>query len=691
MVSSVQNANRKRVLQMLDLFNSKYDCKVCRKKLRYKADQIIHHKLKHATGAGDRNSRDNFKCPFCDKKHNSYFKLMTHLMINHLKEKPYGCKICKKKFLSFLKFKRHCQNTHSEVNLLNLIEYDNSELVLADNHKHNNLALENEKIASESKQIQPMIVKINDNLSSYYTTNSQIKYTKFLDKIKLSEIIVKPNYIEISDNKLNNTKYEDIFTNDKRKLRNKSMSNSLFQYNNQEEEEENENLDLETKNIDEHVFTIITQFNLQNCPQCDKAFITNSDFLNHMWKIHMINEKKPTKFECWSCCLNAQHRNSDNHSYKFKNEIELIKHLRSSHLEELPYKCSMCSDSFDDLNSTIQHYHQKHLLNKNDLENGLIMMRNDENENYDRINCKFVFACSYCEQIYKDHQSITEHFSDNRECNLNSHLLLGKTMRLFKCEYCNNEYMNESTLNIHLDQHEYLQNNRFNNHAHLSPPAIIKKPSRIFENKNNYNNNIHNSSNNKSFRIDAIVSNECNSKPASQHQIIQSNNSLSNDNNNNNYNPNVLNGHNHSSAFRNLKSTLVNSSTINYNNNATQLYLHQKFIIHGKPSFSKHQSSVQPSTSNNNNEQRGPICDLCLYEFRNEIELAMHKHAHIGSEQRRPIRCHLCNIPFAKKELLQRHMYIHLVRDKDFICCICLSTFSRKQDLDRHIQFHRRL
>ena len=60
--------NRKRVIQMLDLFNSKYDCKKCRKKLRYKADQIIHTKLKHNNNIQTNHSNKNTRqiiCPEC--------------------------------------------------------------------------------------------------------------------------------------------------------------------------------------------------------------------------------------------------------------------------------------------------------------------------------------------------------------------------------------------------------------------------------------------------------------------------------------------------------------------------------------------------------------------------------------------------------------------------------------------------
>ena len=104
--------NRKRVIQMLDLFNSKYDCKKCRKKLRYKADKIIHEKLKHS------NSYNFIKCPECDLQFKTYFTLTTHLMTVHLNERPYGCKICHKKFHAFALLKRHCNKKHLNTELL---------------------------------------------------------------------------------------------------------------------------------------------------------------------------------------------------------------------------------------------------------------------------------------------------------------------------------------------------------------------------------------------------------------------------------------------------------------------------------------------------------------------------------------------------------------------------------------------
>ncbi len=154
---SETQTNRKRVIQVLDLFNSKYKCKICRKRLRYKADEITHRCKHHLKGS-------SIFCPICKKIFKSYQYLTLHLMVDHLKEKPYGCRLCKRRFHAFISLKRHCYKFHlnkmnnslssrssssnssnsplsfdsSELNLLDLIDYDNSQIVLSDQNDCNN-------------------------------------------------------------------------------------------------------------------------------------------------------------------------------------------------------------------------------------------------------------------------------------------------------------------------------------------------------------------------------------------------------------------------------------------------------------------------------------------------------------------------------------------------------------------------
>jgi hypothetical protein len=106
----LHNIRHHGIIQILDLFNSKYDCKICRQKLRYKADEIIHVEFKHKKCASEHNNA--ISCPFCKETLRTYHQLTRHLMIKHLNERPYGCRLCKKRFSAFIKLKKHCVQNH---------------------------------------------------------------------------------------------------------------------------------------------------------------------------------------------------------------------------------------------------------------------------------------------------------------------------------------------------------------------------------------------------------------------------------------------------------------------------------------------------------------------------------------------------------------------------------------------------
>ncbi|RMZ94733.1 RB-associated KRAB zinc finger isoform X1 [Brachionus plicatilis] len=111
----------KDVMQKLDLFNSKYKCIICRKRLRYKADEIIHSQIIH-NPANPKNM-----CPYCHKMFQSCHKLRIHLMKIHLNEKPYRCRLCSKKFVQFVHLKKHCKkHVRTQMPFCSMIDYENS-------------------------------------------------------------------------------------------------------------------------------------------------------------------------------------------------------------------------------------------------------------------------------------------------------------------------------------------------------------------------------------------------------------------------------------------------------------------------------------------------------------------------------------------------------------------------------------
>ncbi|CAF0875378.1 unnamed protein product [Brachionus calyciflorus] len=119
---TVMNSN---LIQKMDIFNSKYKCRICRKRLRYKADEIIHTEILHSSKFDINSNILNYECPLCDHKFKSIYNLRLHLMKIHLNERPYGCRLCNKKFLNFIELKKHCKK-HVHKKIEEMIEYDNS-------------------------------------------------------------------------------------------------------------------------------------------------------------------------------------------------------------------------------------------------------------------------------------------------------------------------------------------------------------------------------------------------------------------------------------------------------------------------------------------------------------------------------------------------------------------------------------
>ena len=105
-------------------------------------------------------------------------------MVDHLKEKPYGCRLCKRKFHAFISLKRHCNKTH-----LNKLNNSSSSISSSSNSSDSPLLFDSKNlnlfdlIDYENSQIVLSGRNELENLASYS------KYESFLNRIKLSEII----------------------------------------------------------------------------------------------------------------------------------------------------------------------------------------------------------------------------------------------------------------------------------------------------------------------------------------------------------------------------------------------------------------------------------------------------------------------------------------------------------------------
>jgi len=785
--NETNSLNHKRIIQMLDLFNSKYYCKVCCSKLRYKADQIIHSQLKHKIKTKDTLNngigcakRPIIKCPKCENSFSSYFHLKFHLMRKHLNEKPYGCRACQVKFYSFSRLRKHCfakhigharvasssscssssfsvssfssnssnmsmlsDNSSNGINLIDLINYENSKF-----------QVDSSMFPNDSKKCSSNLLLNSFENPLSINSESNLKYFAYLDRIKSSKV----KNFETLVAYLKETKTA------KKTKKSAELTNT-------------------------NTFTIIVQLNITSCNLCTKLCYSNTDYLTHIWYKHISVDSFVSSHVCWPCVYQA--KTNDLITAINKNSFNEKKHLDKhffefKHLNQKAFRCSECFSSqvyFSDLNAIKEHYLLKHLkannnnhsfeINSNQksyLEEMLDLASNLDDDNAEirvlkSVNSSsierysFVFACFKCEQIFMNYESILKHFEQNSTCNQNF------SLKKIKCNKCSVLLYNSKQYEVHLKQHEYLDHETG------------------FKFNNSFNNNIKNSKNNKSYSIDAIVNSINNNKLArssnriddiafriismkksqesvfnqtatdlltsSAHSLMplfqQFNNSINDlkilqnsmaksaslnqpilnktklnnsfsfdqDENINQYNSLLNKMIKSSDSYNNSLSSLKRPSTLYASSNSA--FSSNPFCYSTSSSnsgYNQHQKlNIQNSNSldntfklnsieetnlkllKHNNEIKNKMlnqhkCEYCGYFFSSLAEFTLHRTMHQALNPKRPFKCHLCQVTFAKTDQLIRHMIVHQASDQDSVCQVCYSSFSRKQDLDRHMLFH---
>lgn len=607
------------IIKKLDLFNSKYDCKICRKKLRYKADEIIHLKLKH--GQHNQGQDLSIKCPYCQKIIKTFYHLKSHLMVEHLNERPYGCRLCKKRFHAFVQLKRHCSKHHScnfeknLHNLTNLIDYNNS---------------------------------LFNCTSQQDTEDKNVRCVKILNNVKFGEIIFNKSSA------------------------NKSLNGSL---------NSNDSLmDFESNDQNSNIFTVIVKFNCIECKTCFMYFKTQSEFLTHIWSEHMSikSNSKSNINHCWQCNLKPGLKS------KFCTQASLIEHLSLVHLNEKSFKCSLCSHDSTDLDKVKDHLKLNHC-----------------NESITK-SVSFVFACATCEQIYTNYDSILNHFKQNPECNKDL-----SSNELFQCFDCNQTFNSKSAFELHLSQHQFLKNQE-------TDSQFLTNKTPIFINKNN----IKNSYNNRQYSVDSLINSCKNRKPVvntnrideiaskiismkqqqleleenlfrvnSPLKILPNSNNLNLLNFSRDHLSTISSSIKNNSILANSAFVIPDSSVLNRLSASLAKSAQQSQNLILQTSL---YSPIQSMSLKANSVIMAPSskCEYCGYMFKSQFDLDHHKMMHSSLNPKRPFKCHLCMVTFAKADQLTRHMIVHQANEQDFVCKICFSSFSRKQDLDRHMLFH---
>jgi hypothetical protein len=289
--------------QLLDLFNSKYYCKICRSKLRTKADEIIHLKYKHNKTV---DSNQLIKCLFCSKKFKSYFSFKRHLTIKHLKEKPYGCNLCvDKSFTNFYHLKKHILRDHKKFeSIKQLISYTNS--------KFNNKRTKDDLIIIKS---EPAFI-INLRLNCYKC--------KLCSKICLTEA----NYLVHT--------WEHF-------IKNKNKSHNQLVCWHCKSLKFNSFYDLEIHVHKKHLYELSYE-----CNECKQSFYDYNSIKLHLNKAHL--NVKIFKFNCLHCnLLFNTHKDVVFHTLRFHDNVNL-------------YKCNLCDDKLKSKKTLNLHLEQHEFI-----------------------------------------------------------------------------------------------------------------------------------------------------------------------------------------------------------------------------------------------------------------------------------------------------------------------------------------
>ena len=85
-------------------------------------------------------------------------------------------------------------------------------------------------------------------------------------------------------------------------------------------------------------------------------------------------------------------------------------------------------------------------------------------------------------------------------------------------------------------------------------------------------------------------------------------------------------------------------------------------------------------------EVKTHLCPFCHLKFSSDIELLLHKKAHLLQDQRNMV-CSFCGKYFKRMFQLQNHIRKH-TGDKPFVCHTCGKAFSQETSLKTHMRIH---
>lgn len=182
--------------------------------------------------------------------------------------------------------------------------------------------------------------------------------------------------------------------------------------------------------LQEHV-SKFHERDLYLCPTCNKEFVRRSHVVRHMAQSG-CDGKATTIFPCEMC------------DAKFTRKDNLVVHLRSQHILRKTFSCKHCDYETKNFSKLVNHWHLLH------------------------SDTPKQFLCDHCGKSTSSRAAMTKHLEIHGEkkfycdvCGYNTftievmrrHVWTHVPNKPYKCNICNNSYIQRSQLERHLEKH----------------------------------------------------------------------------------------------------------------------------------------------------------------------------------------------------------------------------------------------